>query len=136
MSGMRGDADEQPARSSAVETSGTRLSRFSKIHNVHSNIIATAMRIMRTWWYPNTGTNPAIVVSIDLVTTRGKLNGMRTPEPRHKSYVRHLSLLSSTALPNHETLSSLLGSREGVLSRSGPQHRERSGIGGNGVRNV
>jgi hypothetical protein len=30
---------------------------------VHSNIMATAISSMRTWWYPSHGINPAIAVS-------------------------------------------------------------------------
>lgn len=37
MSGMRGDDEEQPARSS------------------ESRMMEMAMRIMRTWWYPRKG---------------------------------------------------------------------------------
>jgi len=49
MPGMSGEEEEQPASSNAVR-------RVSQSHletreqDVHSNMIAIAIRIMRTWW--------------------------------------------------------------------------------------
>lgn len=55
MSGMRGDVEEHPANSNAGGyVSIHHTARFCVY--LHSSTIAIAMNIIRTWWYPITGT--------------------------------------------------------------------------------
>jgi hypothetical protein len=56
MSGMSGEVDEQPARRSATIVS-VQVSISVRALYSQSNIIAMAMKIMSTWWYPMNGTN-------------------------------------------------------------------------------
>ncbi len=67
MSGMRGEEDEHPARRRAkrrtegpgqlcflVEGAGQK----GRSGDSHNRMMATAIRIINTWWYPRKGIHP------------------------------------------------------------------------------
>ena len=66
MLGITGEEEEQPARRSAtieetvsIESEGRLKRRPLRVYS-HSNIIAIAINIISTWWYPRNGINPTI----------------------------------------------------------------------------
>jgi hypothetical protein len=57
MFGITGDEDEQPASKSAVHELAWICAQF-RGGCLQSNMIAIAMSIMSTWWYPRNGISP------------------------------------------------------------------------------
>jgi hypothetical protein len=56
---MSGEDDEHPASSSAVcFPLEMRLHNGEGRDDSHSKMMATAIRIISTWWYPRNGMNP------------------------------------------------------------------------------
>lgn len=62
MSGMRGDDEEHPANRRAVECISNVALELEEGF-LQSKMIAIAIRIMRTWWYPRNGISPTSMVS-------------------------------------------------------------------------
>jgi len=83
---MSGDDEEQPASNSAAKlVSNSRFTQW-RIGVLQSKIIAIAIRIMRTWWYPKNGISPM-------------RNGQRDSRSQQQRNVTHASTLSKIFVP-------------------------------------